>query len=162
MLHDRIFRALNDSGCPYVVVGGLAAVLHGVNRLTHDIDLVVELRPESARSAIQALESLGYRPRVPVPAQHFADADQRTAWVRDKGMQVFSLWDAANNLPTVDLFVEYPVDFDELLAAADLVDLGGYEVRIASIGHLIEMKTRAGRSHDLQDIAALKRLQNAQ
>lgn len=161
MLHDRIFRALNESGCRYVIVGGLAAVLHGVNRLTHDVDLVVELKPESARSAIRAMEQLGYRPRVPVRAEGFADSGQRESWIQEKGMQVFSMWDSSNELPTIDLFVEYPMDFEELLASSEIVDLGGYEVRIASVEHLIEMKSRAGRDHDLEDIAALKRLRGA-
>jgi predicted nucleotidyltransferase len=159
VLHDRLFRALNDSGCPYVVVGGLAAVLHGVSRLTHDVDLVVELRTESARQVIDALDRIGYQPQVPVRARDFANADQRRAWIRDKGMQVFSLWDPDHVLPTVDLFVQYPIDFDELLAASDLVELGEYSVRIASTRHLIEMKKKAGRSHDLEDIRALQRLQ---
>ncbi len=76
-------------------------------------------------------------------------------------MQVFSMWDSSNELPTIDLFVEYPMDFEELLASSEIVDLGGYEVRIASVEHLIEMKSRAGRDHDLEDIAALKRLRGA-
>ena len=62
-------------------------------------------------------------------------------------------------LPTVDLFVQYPIDFEELLAASDLVELGEYSVRIASTRHLIEMKKRAGRRHDLDGIRALQRLQ---
>jgi hypothetical protein len=158
MLHDRIFRALNDSGCPYVVVGGLAAVLHGVNRLTHDIDLVVELRAEPALQVITALSSLGYRPKVPVDATDFADSDKRSAWIREKGMQVFSLWDPSNELPTLDLFVEYPVDFDELLADAAVIDLGDCKVSIASVPHLIRMKRKAGRDQDMRDIETLSKL----
>ena len=40
-----VFAALDEAGARYVVVGGLAVVLHGYARLTSDIDLVVDLRP---------------------------------------------------------------------------------------------------------------------
>lgn len=160
MVHDRLFQALRGSNCPYVVVGGLAVVLQGVGRLTHDVDLVVELHSSATVDLIEALEALGYQPRVPVKARDFADEAIRRAWIQDKGLQVFSLWDPGNELPPVDLFVEYPLPFDQLLKNADVVDLGEYVVKVASIEHLIEMKKEAGREHDLQDIAALKRLES--
>ncbi|MGH7318339.1 MAG: hypothetical protein ACRELA_01720 [Candidatus Rokuibacteriota bacterium] len=37
---EPVFKALNDSGVRYVVVGGLAVVLHGHARLTVDVDLI--------------------------------------------------------------------------------------------------------------------------
>lgn len=49
-----IFRALNEAEVRYVIVGGLATVLHGHTRLTLDIDLVVDLEPSEAKKAIQA------------------------------------------------------------------------------------------------------------
>ena len=44
-LFEPVFRALNDTGARYVVVGGLATVLHGYARFTADADLVVDLAP---------------------------------------------------------------------------------------------------------------------
>jgi hypothetical protein len=38
-----LFDALNKANIRYVVVGGLATVLHGYVRLTVDIDLAVDL-----------------------------------------------------------------------------------------------------------------------
>ena len=159
--HERIFRALNAIKGQYVVVGGLAAVLHGVNRLTHDIDLVVELHTEPALEMITTLSNLGYQPKVPVNASDFADTDKRNVWIREKGMQVFSLWDPSNELPNIDLFVEYPVDFEELLTDASVIDLGDCKIPIASVSHLISMKAKAGREQDIRDIEALSRLKSA-
>lgn len=45
-LYVPVFEALNDMQVRYVVVGGLATVLHGYARLTADIDLMVDLEPE--------------------------------------------------------------------------------------------------------------------
>ncbi|MDQ3031572.1 MAG: hypothetical protein M3Y87_04085 [Myxococcota bacterium] len=51
---EPIFRAPDEAGARYVVVGGLAVVLHGYARLTADIDLVVDLAPGEAIKAIAA------------------------------------------------------------------------------------------------------------
>ncbi len=54
-----LFDTLNTAGIRYVVVGGLATVLHGYARLTVDIDLMVDLAPEQAEKVISTLTTLG-------------------------------------------------------------------------------------------------------
>jgi hypothetical protein len=44
---ERVISALNDTGVDYVIVGGIAVVLHGVDRLTADLDLVMDLEPDA-------------------------------------------------------------------------------------------------------------------
>lgn len=61
-LYLPLFKALNDADVKYVVVDGLATVLHGYMRLTVDVDLVVDLAPEEITRAVRVLESLGYKP----------------------------------------------------------------------------------------------------
>lgn len=79
----RIFETLDATACPYVVVGGLAVVLHGHTRLTTDTDLVLDLAAEQLPELLAALSRLGFQPRVPVAMEEFADADKRQAWIRD-------------------------------------------------------------------------------
>jgi hypothetical protein len=62
-LYVPVFEALNDMQVRYVVVGGLATVLHGYARLTADIDLMVDLEPEELRKSIDALAGHGMVPR---------------------------------------------------------------------------------------------------
>ena len=152
---ERVIEALNRSGVPYVIVGGVAVVMHGVDRLTADLDVVIDLDPLKLRPALATLGDLGYRPRAPVPLTDFADADKRKLWAETKNMQVFSLWDPKNELPVLDLFIDYPVDFSQLLANSVAIDLGGLDTRIASTEDLIDMKRKAGRDKDFQDIEAL-------
>src|SRR5205814_2241965 len=90
----RIFEALAGAPVRYLVVGGVAVVLHGHPRFTADLDLVVGLEPDNVRAAMSALETLGYRPRAPVKMADFADPAIRRQWIADKGLQVFSLWSA--------------------------------------------------------------------
>jgi hypothetical protein len=95
-------------------------------------------------------------PRLPVPAEQFADPDIRRHWVEQRNLLVFSLFDPANPLREVDLLAVEPLPFDELFAAADLVDVGGTPVRVASRAHLIAMKLAAGRRRDLDDVEELR------
>jgi hypothetical protein len=37
-------RPLNDLGIPYMVTGSVAAMLYGEPRLTHDVDLVLQIK----------------------------------------------------------------------------------------------------------------------
>jgi len=49
-----------------------------------------------------------------VEAVEFADPEVRARWLSERGMRVFSMWDPTNPMRSVDLFVENPVEFDEL------------------------------------------------
>ncbi len=124
-------------------------MLHGHARLTADIDIVVDLTPDASLAAVRALSGIGMRPRAPVPLTAFADPAMRTAWVRDKAMAVFSLWDPSEPMREVDLFLEHPMPFDDLFGRSVEVTLDDTCVRIASLDDLIDLKRLAGRPLDL-------------
>lgn len=159
-LYERFFRSLNDKGVRYVVAGGVAVVLHGHPRMTADIDLAVDLDPAAARLAIRTLTGMGLRPRVPVEPEAFADPAERTRWISERGMTVFNLYDPKDPLISVDLFVEPPIPFEELLRGSVRISLRSCEVQVASIADLIRMKRKAGRPQDLADIEALEALRD--
>ncbi len=73
-------------------------------------------------------------------------------------MVVLSFWDPQNRCPAVDVFAEYPMDFEKLFSAAVLMPLSGTAVRVASIPHLIDLKRAAGRPRDLEDVARLEQV----
>ncbi len=158
---EPLFKTLNDAGIRYVVVGGLAVVLHGYARLTVDVDLVLDLEEGPARRAIETLVGMGMRTRVPVNPMDFADRSVREAWIRDRGMQVFSMFDPSNPMRVVDLFVDHPIPFEELWARSDQFELRQTTVRVASIPDLIQLKRRAGRPQDLADIEQLEAILRA-
>ena len=152
-----IFQALQSTGVRYVVVGGVAVNLHGHQRFTKDVDLVIDLVPEQALKALESLQSIGYKPRIPVKLADFADPATRASWIRDKGMMVFQMYNDAIHF-SVDVFVQYPLDFEELWHEATQVELPGSTLRIASIDHLILMKREAARPQDMADIEMLNKL----
>jgi hypothetical protein len=157
-LFEPVLAALDEAGVRFVVVGGVAVVLHGHPRMTADLDLVIDLAAEPATRAISALVDLGLQPRLPVDARSFADPDVRRSWTEERGLTVFTMLDPRDPLLEVDLFAEAPLPFDELWQQATVVQLEGQAVRIASVDHLITMKKAAGRPQDLADVAALEAL----
>jgi hypothetical protein len=79
----------------------------------------------------------------------------RAGWIRDKGMLVFQMYSDASRM-TIDIFVKYPLNFEELWHQAVEINLPGSTLRIASIDHLMLMKRAAGRPQDLLDIDKLE------
>lgn len=155
---ESIFDALNRAAVRYVVVGGVAVVLHGFARVTGGLDLIIDLAPAAARRAVEVLCGLGLRPRVPVDPLAFADPVTRAAWAREKHMLVFTMLDAANPLRQVDLFVEHPIPFDDLWARTEVMATSATTVRVAAIPDLIALKELANRPRDRADIVALREI----
>lgn len=156
---ERVLGELEREGVRFLVVGGVAVVLHGYLRTTVDLDLVIQLDRSNVLRAIDVFNRLGFKPRVPVPIESFADESERARWVREKNARVFSLWHPDEPGFLVDLFVEEPFDFEERYRRAAVARLGQDEVRVLAIGDLVEMKRAAGRAQDLADVEALLRLQ---
>jgi hypothetical protein len=161
-LYEPLFQALNEARCRYVLVGGLAVLLHGHARLTVDIDLMIDLEPAAAKNTIDVLISLGLQPRAPVQPHEFADPSKRLGWMRDKRMQVFSMWDPQTPLRVVDLLVENPIDFDELWSRAATIRVRATPIRVASLSDLIALKRAVGRPQDLADVEALQAIARLQ
>lgn len=155
-----MFAALDEAEVRFVIVGGLAVIAHGHARLTVDIDLVIDLDDDPASRAMHALAELGLDPRVPVDTQQFANPRVRRSWVKDKGMLVFTFLDPKDQFFELDVFVESPKPFEELYAASVERRVDGRSVHVASIDDLIDMKRRAGRPKDLDDIVELEALRD--
>jgi hypothetical protein len=156
---EQIVRALNDAGVPFIAVGGLAVAAHGYGRHTQDLDLVIRLKPESIRSALEALATLGYQPRIPVTADGFADPAQRARWIAEKGMTVLSFHSDRHRETPVALFVTEPFDFPTEYDAAVVEELApGVPLRIVCLETLPRLKQEAGRPQHLADVAELRLL----
>lgn len=154
---EAIVRTLNDAEVRYLVVGGLAVAAHGFGRVTFDVDLVVQLRSDNLQRAIRALQTLGYDSLVPERAEGFADTATRERWIREKNLLVFQLHSEQHRETQIDLFVTEPFDFDSEYALAKRVDLSpGLNVPFVRLETLIQMKERATREKDREDLRQLR------
>jgi hypothetical protein len=156
----ELLRELVIAEIRFIVVGGVAVVLHGHLRATKDLDLVVDPDPDAARHTIRVLLEMGLRPTAPVNALDFADTEIRRSWIEEKNMVVFQMTDPADPRKTIDLFAEPPFDFEEMWTRSLPVRIDDLIVRVASVSHLIAMKRHSGRPLDLDDIAQLEKLEN--
>ena len=157
---EQLLTELSTSGVRYVVVGGVAVVLHGYLRATADLDLVIGMDQPNIEAALRAFDRLGFQPRAPVPLQSLADANERKRWIDEKNLQVFSLWHSNKPGFEIDIFVEPPLPFDDLYDHATRTKIGTTDVPIAAIDDLIAMKRAAGRPRDVEDIEALLHLKD--
>ena len=139
--------------------GGVAVVLHGVIRLTVDLDLYVNLSEDNLIKFITALESLGYRPKVPVKGMDFVNISNRELWKKEKGMKVFSFIHLDKPRELIDVFIDEIIDFNLVDSEKVIIESYDLKIPIMSIKHLKELKSIAGREQDLSDIKALDTVQ---
>jgi hypothetical protein len=154
--YEAIFKGLNQIRVEYIVVGGLAVNLHGIPRMTYDIDLVISLEPKNILKLVSRLTAWGYRPRAPVDPHELADEAKRRFWVEDKGMMAFSFYGEKLPIGEIDLLIASPIPYAELKERAIFIELQGENVPLVSIPDLIQLKLKAGRNQDLSDIEHLK------
>ena len=154
---ETIFSALNKAGVRYLVAGGVAVNVHGYQRMTVDLDLVIQLDSDNIKKAMKALHHLEYTPIIPITADDFIDPDTRKSWSETRNMQVLSM--QSNQYPetSIDLFIAEPFDFDQEYDSAIQAELSPDTIiNIVNIPTLIKMKKKAGRVRDLDDIQHLQ------
>jgi predicted nucleotidyltransferase len=54
----EVFKALGQQKVDYVLIGGVAVILHGMERLTRDIDILVKMSPENIDKLRKALHTV--------------------------------------------------------------------------------------------------------
>jgi hypothetical protein len=82
----EILSQLHDRHVEFVIVGGVAAALHGGSRVTFDLDLVPNSTDGPWQAAVDLLWSMGARPSIPESLERIRDVEQIRRWQRDKGM----------------------------------------------------------------------------
>ena len=146
---DRILRALAAAEVEFIVVGGVAAVLHGAPIMTRDLDLVHSRTPENIDRLLPVLRALGarYRQRMEfVPERsHLASAGHQLL-VTDAGL-LGLLGTVAGGR-----------GFDELRPHSVEVDLGAaLQVLVLDLETVIELKATANRDKDRAVLPELRR-----
>ena len=157
---EDLLRELTEQKVRFVVAGGVAAVLHGVERTTLDLDIALEMSHENIERFAKAVSTLGLRPLVPVPVEVLCDPLAVRTMVEEKNAIVFVLADPAMPLRKVDVFLTSELSYENLMTDAVSVELPGIPLRIASVERLIALKRAVDppRDKDRFDILALERL----
>ena len=160
MFYLNLFKALNVHEIDYLLIGGLAMNLHGVPRMTMDVDLVIALESGNISKLISCVNELGLHPSVPVKLEDLADKTKCDALFLEKNLIALSLISDTPAIPTVDIVIHHPLNFQQAFAKKVERDLSGTPVMLACIEDMITLKKAAGRAQDLSDIKHLERFLN--
>lgn len=146
----ELLRRLTTRGVDFVVIGGIAAVLHGSARITQDLDVCFATDDGNLHALGGVLTDLGARLRGVGEDVPFV-ADARTL----RHVAVLTLVTELGALDVLTRPSGAPT-YQRLRQRADRVDLGNFTVLVTAIDDLLAMKRAAGRPKDLADIAELE------
>ena len=158
MFYTRLFDTLAHHQVEYLLIGGLAVSLHGVERATMDVDITIAMTPENLAALVEAAQELKLTPVLPVPLQSLNDLELLRKWHSERNLLAFALRTPDVAGITLDVLLFPPVEFFGMSHRVVIFNIAGIEVRVASIDDLINLKKAAGRPIDIADIAHLERI----
>ena len=153
---EAIIRTLDAHDVRYVVIGGLAGILHGAPVNTNDADICPDPDPENVDRLAAALRAMGARIRTHAEPDGIPFAADRHVLSR---------------MAMVNLVTEYG-DFDisfkpaasdgyaDLVKHAVEFDVDGLRVKVAALDDVIRSKETANRAKDQRALPILYALRD--
>ncbi|MEO7477326.1 MAG: hypothetical protein ABIY46_18560 [Gemmatimonadales bacterium] len=145
LIAAQICQALNTAGARYLVIGGVACILHGYVRATTDLDVLIERTPANAGRVLDGLAKTGYGfAREWTPKELLA---RPITVIGDD--------------PAVDVFtVAWTVKYEQAVGRAASAWVEGVVIPFVGLDDLIASK-RTGRLQDAADIEVLEEIKRA-
>ena len=135
-----VFTSFQKHKVKYVVIGGIAAVLHGVPRATFDLDILIEATPENAQRLLDAL----------------LDAKLGTASMTSTKELLAHEITIFNDRVRIDVQTITPgLNFENAWQNRETMEYQGQSLYVVSKEDLIASKRAAGRDVDLEDVRLL-------
>ena len=151
---ERILAVLADHGVRYVLVGGMAAVVHGSPSVTFDVDVTPERSEDNLRrlsDALRAMHARVWTQTEPegVPFGHSA-----------RTLGESNVWNLLTDHGRLDLtFVPSGTrGYEDLVRDALPLTILGVPTLVASLADVIRSKEAAGREKDRLALPILRRL----
>jgi hypothetical protein len=135
-----VFESLQKHNVHYVVIGGIAAVLHGVPRATFDLDILINPTPENGQKLLDALTDAKLGTALLVSAEELL-AHEITIF-KDR--------------VRIDVQTITPgLRFEDAWKNREEMEYQGQLFYVVSREDLIASKKAAGREIDLEDVRLL-------
>jgi hypothetical protein len=151
---QEILRVLDEHGVRYVLIGGLAAVLHGAPHVTTDVDVVPEDGQANLQRLSAALRDLDARIRTTgepegIPFDTSAESLSRVR-----------VWNLQTSKGDLDITFEPSGTrgYDDLRRDVVRMEVRGIDVPVASLADVVRSKEAAGRARDRAALPALREL----
>lgn len=136
-----VFVSFQKHEVKYVIIGGIAAVLHGVPRATFDLDILIEATPDNAQRLLGAL----------------LEAGLGTASLISAGELVANEITIFKDRVRIDVQTSTPgLVFEEAWQRRETMEYQGQAFQVVSRADLIASKRAAGREVDLEDVRLLE------
>lgn len=136
-----VFSSFERNDVRYVVIGGIAAVLHGVPRATFDLDILIEASPANVQKLLNALLEVG------LGSASLVTVDEVLA----NEITVFQ------DRIRIDVQTSTPgIGFEDAWKNRQTPFFQGQAISLVSLSDLIESERAAGRPVDLEDVRLLE------
>lgn len=151
---DELFASLDRHGVRYVLIGGLAAVLHGSPLQTVDVDICPARDPENLRRLASALEDLDARIRTPDVPDGVRFPYEGAFLAR---VDLLNLMTRSGDLDLA-FTPSGTQGFPELHDRAVPMNIRGMTIAVAALDDVIRSKEAANRPRDQRSLPTLRRL----
>ena len=136
-----VFKSFESHDVRYVVIGGVAVILHGVPRATFDLDILIEATPENVRRLLEALEEAG------LGTASLTSTDEILA----NAITIFK------DCVRLDVQTRTPgIAFADAWSRREMMTYQGQSFAVLCKDDLIASKLAAGRDVDLNDVQLLQ------
>ena len=136
-----VFSSLQRNKVRYIVIGGIAAVLHGVPRATFDLDILIDAKPDNAKNLLDAL----------LEAKLGTAALTTPEEVLSQEITIFK------DRVRIDVQTFTPgLKFEEAWERRETMEYQKQKFYVVSREDLIASKRAAGRPVDLEDVRLLE------
>jgi predicted nucleotidyltransferase len=149
-----LLKSLAESNSQFIVVGGLAAVLHGAPVHTYDVDIVYARTPENIARLIEVLASLDAIFRIQPERKlrptesHLSGSGHLNLLTRNGPLDL---------LATIGDGLSY----QNLLPHSSKMDLGhGVQIQVLNLEKLIEVKEQLAGDKDIAVLPVLRHTLN--
>lgn len=149
-----LLERLHNAGAQFIVIGGVAGIIHGAARVTYDTDILYERSPANLRAIVAALAPLTPYPRGAPPGLPFL-FDERTLRA---GLN-FTFSTTAGDIDLLGA-VDGVGPYENAIVQAAWIEVSGKRVAVLSLIDLIAAKRAAGRPKDFEAIAELEILRD--
>jgi len=141
---EDFVNLLNKHNVNYLIVGGYALAFHGKPRHTGDLDIWIEISNGNAGKMCNVLSEFGMA---------------SLGMEKDDFLQKGAITQIGYPPLRIDILNEIDgVDFKEAYDHKSIIDIDGLIINYIGLDDLIKNKTASGRSQDLTDVNALKKL----
>lgn len=147
---QSLLKFLVKSPLDFVIIGGFAAVLHGCNQTTRDIDICLMLSPEQIELLREILKPLHPKLRTTSKKQSFLVYPQDLTNVKNLYLETdLGVFDVVSHVEGVG-------NFYDVLKNAKEIELYENRCHVISIDDLIKSKKALGRHRDLVIVEELE------